>query len=70
VELVAKTVDFRGEIAWDSTKPDGQPRRCLDVTRADKLLGFRALTPLEEGLRETVAWFEKNRETARLNHGR
>jgi GDP-L-fucose synthase len=57
-QLVAKLCQFKGEIVWDSTKPDGQPRRCLDTTRAQEKFGFSAHTPLEEGLRKTIAWFE------------
>jgi GDP-L-fucose synthase len=59
-QLVAKLCRFEGTIEWDSTKPDGQPRRCLDVTRAEKTFGFRAQTGLEEGLQKTVEWFEAN----------
>lgn len=58
VNLIAKLTGFTGEIEWDATKPDGQPRRCLDVTRALNEFGFRAGTPFEEGLRRTIAWFE------------
>jgi GDP-L-fucose synthase len=65
-ELVAKIARFEGKIVWDTTKPDGQPRRCLDVTRAEETIGFRAKTNLEEGLKKTVAWFEENRDHARL----
>jgi len=65
-EMVAKVSGFTGKIAWDTSKPDGQPRRCLDVTRAAETIGFRAEMPLEEGLRRTVEWFEKHRSTARL----
>ena len=50
-----------GEIVWDASKPDGQPRRCLDTRRARDLFGFEALTPFEEGLRETIAWYRKVR---------
>jgi GDP-L-fucose synthase len=56
-ELIARLTGFEGELAWDSSKPDGQPRRCLDTSRATELLGFTASTPLEKGLRETIAWF-------------
>jgi GDP-L-fucose synthase len=49
---------FEGELVWDPTKPDGQPRRCLDTSRATELLGFTAGTSLDEGLRRTVEWFE------------
>ena len=56
--LVAQLARFEGEIVWDATKPDGQPRRCLDVSRAFNALGFRARTVLEDGLRKTVEWYE------------
>ena len=55
--LVAELTGFRGEIAWDPARPNGQPRRRLDVTRAERVLGFRARTGLEEGLARTVAWY-------------
>jgi GDP-L-fucose synthase len=67
MELVANVARFEGKIVWDTTKPDGQPRRCLDVTRAATAIGFKAQTTLEEGLRKTVEWFEQNRAAARLN---
>jgi GDP-L-fucose synthase len=57
-ELVAKLSGFEGKIVWDPTKPDGQPRRCLDVTRAQKELGFKAATSLEDGLKKTIEWYE------------
>ena len=56
--LVAKLAGFKGEVVWDTSKPDGQPRRCLDVTRAKEELGFVAQTSLEEGLRKTIEWYE------------
>ncbi len=56
-ETIARATGFGGELAWDPTKPDGQPRRVLDVSRARALLGFEARVPLEEGLRRTVDWF-------------
>jgi len=56
--LIARLTRFPGRVIWDATRPDGQPRRCLDVSRAEKEFGFRASTPFEEGLRETIAWFE------------
>jgi GDP-L-fucose synthase len=59
-ELVAKLCNYAGEIRWDSTKPDGQPRRCLDTTRARERFGFVAKTVFEEGLRKTIAWYESN----------
>ena len=54
VELIAELVGFDGEIFWDATKPDGQPRRCLDMSRAKREFGFEARTDLREGLRETI----------------
>lgn len=57
-ELIARLSDFKGQIIWDPTKPDGQPRRCLDVSRAKKEIGFVARTSLEEGLAKTIKWFE------------
>lgn len=57
VELIAKLMDFRGEIRWDSSKPDGQPRRALDVSRAEKEFGFRAKTSFEEGLMKAISWY-------------
>jgi GDP-L-fucose synthase len=56
--LVAKLARFEGEVVWDASKPDGQPRRCLDVSRAWNAIGFRARTSLEDGLRKTIEWFE------------
>jgi len=55
--VIAAEVGFTGRIVWDATKPNGQPRRCLDVTRAEKLFGFKAAHTLAEGLHETVKWF-------------
>ncbi|MGD9873502.1 MAG: GDP-L-fucose synthase family protein [Kiritimatiellia bacterium] len=57
VHLIAKLMDFKGEIIWDRTKPDGQPRRCLDTSRAEKFFGFKASVPFEEGLRKTIDWY-------------
>ncbi|MCC6381461.1 MAG: GDP-L-fucose synthase [Dehalococcoidia bacterium] len=58
VSSVCGATAFAGEVRWDRTRPDGQPRRALDTSRAEKWFGFRAETPFEEGLRRTVAWFE------------
>jgi GDP-L-fucose synthase len=55
--LIGRLCGFRGTIRWDSTMPDGQPRRCLDTSRAAQAFGFRAETDFEEGLEETIAWF-------------
>jgi len=56
-ELVAELVGFEGEILWDTSKPNGQPRRTLDPSRAKELFGFEARTPLREGLERTIAWY-------------
>jgi GDP-L-fucose synthase len=59
-ELVAKLSGFQGKIVWDPTKPDGQPRRCLDTQKARAAFGFEAKTTLEEGLKHTIEWYEAN----------
>jgi len=59
VTLIARLTGFGGRIEWDTGKPDGQPRRCLDVERARRLFGFQAQTSFEEGLRETIEWYVK-----------
>jgi GDP-L-fucose synthase len=59
-ELVARLSGFTGRIEWDATKPDGQPRRQLDVSRANTEIGFVADTPLEQGLAKTIDWFRKS----------
>ena len=58
-ELIARLTGFEGRIRWDVNKPDGQPRRCLDVNRARERFGFEARTDLETGLRRTIEWYEK-----------
>lgn len=58
VDTISRLMDFQGDIHWDSSKPDGQPRRCLDVSRAQREFGFRAKTSLEDGLKETITWYE------------
>ncbi len=62
VELIAKLTGFEGKIVWDSSKPDGQPRRCLDTSRAKEYFGFQAHTNFEEGLKKTIEWYKENRE--------
>ncbi len=62
VEKIAALTGFTGEIRWDSSRPDGQPRRCLDTSRARKLFGFGVKTPFDEGLKATVDWYIKTRE--------
>jgi len=61
-EMIAWLTGFKGNLVWDTTKPNGQPRRGLDISRAEKLFGFRAAMPFEEGLRRTVEWYSQNRE--------
>lgn len=57
--LIAKLTDFQGQLVWDTTKPNGQPRRALDTSLAEKYFGFRAQMPFDEGLRRTIAWFRE-----------
>ncbi|MCH7685641.1 MAG: GDP-L-fucose synthase [Planctomycetes bacterium] len=59
--LICELCGFEGEIRWDTSKPDGQPRRCLDTSRAKQEFGFVATTSLREGLRETIDWYEQHR---------
>ena len=61
VEKIVKLTGFKGEIRWDPTKPDGQPRRCLDTTRAKEYFGFQASTNFDEGLKSTIEWYRNNR---------
>lgn len=61
VELIAEHTEFDGEIIWDTTKPDGQPRRCLDVHRAKEEFGFEAKVGFREGLEKTIEWYVTNR---------
>lgn len=63
-ETIARLIGYKGRIAWDTSKPNGQPRRALDTSRAEKLFGFRAQTPFEEGLQRTIRWYWKNRAMA------
>ena len=59
-ETIAGLVDFKGEIVWDTTMPNGQPRRSLDASRAKELFGFEARTTLRDGLERTIAWYREN----------
>jgi len=59
VATLKDLIDFRGEITWDTTKPNGQPRRQLNVERAARAFGFKAHTDFLEGLRTTVEWYER-----------
>ncbi|OGX38767.1 MAG: GDP-fucose synthetase [Omnitrophica WOR_2 bacterium RIFCSPHIGHO2_02_FULL_52_10] len=60
IHMIARLTGFEGKINWDTAKPDGQPRRLLDVTRAKKEFGFEAKVGLEEGLKKTIQWYEEN----------
>lgn len=61
-QKIARLTGFEGRIVWDESQPNGQPRRCLDVSVAEREFGFRAKTPFDEGLRRTVSWYLENRE--------
>ena len=61
-ELIGRLTGYEGEFAWDTSKPNGQPRRALDVQRAKEYFGFEAQMPFEEGLRRTIEWFKQNSE--------
>ena len=63
--MIAAEAGFAGQIEWDTTKPNGQPRRCLDVSRAKELFGFQAKHALREGLKKTMQWFFANRNALR-----
>ena len=60
VEMIKNLTGFQGRIVWDKTKPDGQPRRCLDTSRAKKFFGFEAQMPFDQGLKETIEWWKAN----------
>lgn len=62
VELIAELTDFNGEVSWDTSKPNGQPRRKLDTSKAKDYFGFESETELEEGLRRTIEWYGNNRD--------
>jgi GDP-L-fucose synthase len=64
VELIADLTGFKGRLVWDTTKPDGQPRRCLDTTRAEQAFGFHASTDFREGLKRTIDWYRQRRTLA------
>ena len=66
VEKIAALTGFEGGIQWDTSQPNGQPRRCLDTSRARKYLGFEATTGFDEGLRKTIEWYERRRKSPQL----
>ena len=61
-EKIKKLTDFKGKLVWDTSRPDGQPRRCLDTSRAKELFAFEAKTSFEQGLKETIDWYMVNRK--------
>ena len=65
-ETIAKLVGYEGEIVWDTTRPDGQPKRFYDMSKFKETFGYVPNTTLEDGLRETIEWYTNNKETARL----
>jgi len=65
IEAIKRFVGFQGNIMWDPSKPNGQPRRKLDVSRAEREFGFYASTPFEEGLKRTIAWYIENQHQAK-----
>lgn len=69
VSLIAELCRFNGRIVWDHTKPDGQPRRCLDTTRARQRLNWQAQVSLKEGLQRTIAWFEQQQHVREVVYG-
>jgi GDP-L-fucose synthase len=69
-QLIARLTGFEGQIVWDTSKPNGQPRRALDTSRAERLFGFRATTSFEEGLKRTIKWYLENHErTSQVQSG-
>lgn len=67
VELVARLTGFQGRILWDTSKPNGQPRRCLDTSRAEREFGFRAEVGFQEGLQRTIAWYRTHRSAPEVD---
>lgn len=68
VSLIQELTGYSGEIVWDRSKPDGQPKRCLDVSRARQEFGFEAQMPFKDGLKRTIAWYEEHRAEAGRPH--
>ena len=60
IELICELMEFQGEIVWETDKPNGQPRRCLDTERAKNAFGFTAQTEFKEGLKNTIEWYRKH----------
>lgn len=66
--MIARELGYQGRIVWDTTKPNGQPRRCLDVSRIKQMIGFQAKHSLQEGLKKTIQWFQANQASLREVH--
>jgi len=64
---IKEIIGFNGKIVWDISKPDGQPRRCLDTSKAEKEFGFKAKTEFDEGLERTIEWYKGRKELWDLN---
>jgi GDP-L-fucose synthase len=60
IELICELMEFKGEIVWETDKPNGQPRRCLDTQKAEAAFGFKATTNLRDGLKQTIEWYRQN----------
>ena len=69
VELIVRLTAFEGSVVWDASKPDGQPRRCLDVGRAERLIGWKAVVGFEEGLRRTIGWYREQDGVREVRYG-
>jgi GDP-L-fucose synthase len=70
IEIIVDICGYEGEVVWDSTRPDGQPRRCLDTSKAKTMMDWEAQVALEPGLRQTIAWFEQHRgEIREVSYG-
>jgi len=69
VELIEKLTGFTGQIIWNSSKPDGQPRRMLDTSKAEKEFSFKSKTSLEDGLKKTIEWYLGPKEARQTKEG-
>jgi len=67
VKIIAKETGFKGKVVWDTTKPNGQPRRGLDVSKAEKEFGFKAKVGFAEGLKRSIEWYEKNKKDLKFD---
>lgn len=65
-EKIRQIIGFKGKILWDTTKPDGQPRRCLDTTKAEKEFGFKAKVRFDEGLKKAIDWYIENKDLLKI----